>query len=75
MRTSELETMVDDMSLGTGVESQSMKILQQLREGSEFLDNQRDELVDIWHGREVFSYYEIVETPTVKKVCPPPIYD
>ena len=66
LRTAELEAMVQDMS--SNPESQSIKLLQQLREGSEFLENQRDELVDIWNGRKIISYYETVRTPTVKKV-------
>jgi hypothetical protein len=66
MRTTELEAMVEDMS--SDLESQPTKLLRQLREGSEFLESQRDELVDIWTGRKVISYYETVGTPTVKKV-------
>jgi hypothetical protein len=65
MRTTELEAMVKDMSLD--LESQATKLLQQLREGSEFLESQRDELVDIWNGRKIISYYETVDTPTVKQ--------
>lgn len=69
MRTDELEAMVEDMC--SGVDSQSMRLLQQLRDGSEFLEAQRDGLVDIWKDRKIFSYYETVETPTVKKVQDP----
>jgi len=65
LRTTELEAMVQDMSSDS--ESQPMRLLLQLREGSEFLENQRDELVDIWSGRKIISYYETVGTPTVKK--------
>jgi hypothetical protein len=65
MRTTELEAMVKDMS--SDLESQATKLLQQLREGSEFLESQRDELVDIWSGRKIISYYETVDTPAVKQ--------
>jgi hypothetical protein len=65
MRTTELEAMVKDMS--SDLESQQTKLLLQLREGSESLESQRDELVDIWNGRKIISYYETVDTPTVKK--------
>jgi len=65
LRITELEAMVQDMSLD--LESQPAKLLQQLREGSEFLESQRDELVDIWIGRKIVSYYETVGTPTVKE--------
>lgn len=66
MRTEELEAMVREMC--TGTESQRMKLLHQLREGSNFLESQRDELVDIWSKLKVVSYYETVATPTVQKV-------
>jgi hypothetical protein len=65
MRTTELEAMVKDMF--SDLESQATKLLLQLREGSEFLESQRDELVDIWSGRKIISYYETVDTPPVKK--------
>jgi len=66
MRTTKLEAMVKDIS--SDLESQPTKLLlQQLREGSEFLESQRDELVDIWNGRKIISYYETVDTPTVKQ--------
>jgi hypothetical protein len=64
MRTTELEAMVKDMSSDLESESQASKLLHQLREGSEFLESQRDGLVDIWNGRKIISYYETVDTPT-----------
>jgi len=66
MRTTELEAMIEDMS--SDPESQPTKLLHQLREGSEFLESQRDEIVDILKGIAIISYYETVDTPTVKKV-------
>ena len=57
MHTTELEAMAKDMS--SDLESQ-------LQEGSEFLESQRDELVDIWNGRKIISYYATAYTPTVK---------
>jgi len=72
LRITELEAMVQDMSLD--LESQPAKLLQQLREGSEFLESQRDELVDIWSGLKIVSYYETVDTPTVKEVQQYQIY-
>jgi hypothetical protein len=62
--------MVDDMSSDSGADIQARKLLQQLREGSEFLESQSDRLVDIWSGLQVVSYYETVPTRTVKKVSP-----
>ena len=65
MHTTELETMVKDIS--SDLESQlTNQLLQQLREGSGFLESQRDELVDIWNGRKIISYYETVDTPSVR---------
>jgi len=51
MCTTDLEAMVEDLE-------------SQLREGSEFLESQRDELVDIWNGRKIISYYETMGSPT-----------
>jgi len=57
--------MVKNMS--SNLESQPTNLLlQQLREGSELLEGQRDELVDIWNGRKIISYYETVDTPAVR---------
>ena len=64
MRTTELEAMVKDLSSNLELESQVTEVLQQLREGSEFLESQKDELVDIWNGRNIISYYETMDTPT-----------
>lgn len=66
LQTEELEAMVEDMS-GEAETSRSM-LLKQLRENSEFLEAQRDNLTDIWDGRRIVSFYETVKTPTVKKV-------
>jgi hypothetical protein len=72
MCTTELEAMVKDIFLD--LESQPTKLLQQLREGSEFLESQRDELVDIWSGRKIISYYETVDTPTVRQYATSDLY-
>jgi hypothetical protein len=42
----------------------------QLKEGSEFLENQKEDLISVWGGfkRNIFSFYETVKTPTVIKV-------
>jgi len=66
LQTVELEAMVENMSAKS--KSSRLKLLRQLRENSEFLEKQRDELSDIWNGRTVVSFYETVKTPTVKRV-------
>ena len=64
MGTTELEAIIKNMS--SNLESQLTNQLLQLREGSEFLESQRDELADIWNGRKIISYYETVDTPAVR---------
>ncbi|KAF8538735.1 Alpha/Beta hydrolase protein, partial [Trichophaea hybrida] len=66
LHTAELEAMVNDMA--SKPESTASILLQQLRQGSEFLESQADELVDIWPGRRIVSFYELLETPTVRRV-------
>jgi hypothetical protein len=68
IRTTELEAMVEDLS--GGVETARKRLLMQLRENSEFLDTQRDELSDssIWLGRKIVSFYEVERTRVVQKV-------
>ncbi|KAF8539938.1 hypothetical protein BDD12DRAFT_980660 [Trichophaea hybrida] len=64
LRTDELEEMVDIDSGG-----QRSNLIMQLKEGSEFLENQKEDLIRIWEGfqRNVFSFYETVKTPSVTK--------
>ena len=66
MRTTELEAMIMDMSSNLESQPTNLLLLLQLREGSEFLESQRDELVDIWNGRKIISYYETVDTPAIR---------
>ncbi|KAF8538615.1 hypothetical protein BDD12DRAFT_805984 [Trichophaea hybrida] len=64
LRTAELEAMVEDISSS---QSSKLSLLFQLRENSEFLETNRDGLVDIWNGRKIVNFYETLDTPTVKK--------
>jgi len=68
MRTYELEEMVD-MESG-GYETSRHNLLRQLREGSEFLETQKEDLSYIWekYKPNIISFYETVQTPTVKRV-------
>ena len=66
MHTTELEAIIKNMSSNLESQLTNQQLLLQLREGSEFLESQRDELVDIWNGRKVISYYETVDTPAVR---------
>jgi hypothetical protein len=46
-------------------------LLMQLKEGSEFLENQKEDLIQIWEGfkgKKVVSFYETMKTPSVRKV-------
>jgi hypothetical protein len=70
LRTVELEEMLDgaDGESDTGLKVRNL--LAQLREGSEFLENQKEALSRMWenfHGK-VFTFYETEKTKAVKKV-------
>jgi hypothetical protein len=50
-------------------------LLAQLREGSEFLENQKEHLTRVWerfHGK-VFTFYETGKTKSVKEVNIPSV--
>jgi hypothetical protein len=66
LRTYDLEDMVDAES----GETSRLNMLKQLREGSEFLENQKDDLSYIWeeYKPKIISFYETVLTPTVQMV-------
>ncbi|KAF8538748.1 hypothetical protein BDD12DRAFT_841185 [Trichophaea hybrida] len=68
MRTYDLEEMVDAES--GGYETSRHNLLRQLREGSEFLETQKEELSYIReeYKPKVVSFYETVQTSTVKRV-------
>jgi hypothetical protein len=48
--------------------SDTTDLLRKLRAGSEFLESQSEELVEILDGKKVVSFYELLGTQTVKKV-------
>jgi len=50
--------------------SERTKLIKLLREDSEFLEYQKEELIRIWKDfkGKVVSFYETVKTPTVRKV-------
>jgi hypothetical protein len=69
LRTVELEEMageLDDADSRLKVQN----LLRQLQDGSEFLENQKDDLSEVWEKFQgkVFTFYETEKTPTVKKV-------
>jgi hypothetical protein len=60
--------MIDDVSPG---ESSRSEFVKQLREGSNFLNTQRDDITNLWNqtsGIEIVSFYETKTTAVVKKV-------
>jgi len=65
LRTSVLEDMVD---VDSGV--QRSNLITQLKEGSEFLENQADDLLHIWpkYKGKIVSFYETVMTPPLRMV-------
>lgn len=68
LRTYDLEEIVEAES--SGHETSRSNLLKQLREGSEFLEVQKDELSYIWeeYKPNIVSFYETVQTPTVEMV-------
>jgi hypothetical protein len=67
LRTDELEDLLD---IESGGQESRRNLLMQLKEGSEFLENQKHDLSYIWEGFEgrIVSFYETVKTKTIKKV-------
>ena len=51
-------------------EQKTLNILAQLREGSEYLENQKEALSRLWEGfpGKVVTFYETEPTKSVKKV-------
>ncbi|KAF8535039.1 hypothetical protein BDD12DRAFT_754194, partial [Trichophaea hybrida] len=68
MRTYDLEEMVDAES--GGYETSKHNLLRQLREGSGFLETQKEELSHIWDEwkPKIVSFYETAPTLTVERV-------
>jgi len=65
LRTDELEEVVDVNS------GKICNLIAQLYEGSEFLENQKQDLLPIFERlkeRTVVSFYEVVKTPSIKMV-------
>jgi len=56
-------------------DGQQNNLIKQLKEGSEFLESQKEDLLRAWEGfkqkRKVISFYENVGTPSVRKVNNP----
>lgn len=64
--TLELSKIVDDESDNTKVRD----LLAQLKEGSEFLENQKESLTGVWNAfkGKIISFYETEPTNSVKRV-------
>jgi hypothetical protein len=46
------------------------ELLRNLRAGSEFLESRSGDIEEVLEGKMVLSFYELLETPTVRKVKP-----
>ena len=64
-RTEELEAVVD-----AELNGQRHNLLVQMREDSELLDNQQDDLMRIWADfkGDIVTFFETVRTPSVRRV-------
>jgi hypothetical protein len=68
LEVQELRTMVNDVSPRATAE---LDILQQLDEGSDFLNTQREDITNLWDSSskiDILSFYETRKTMTVGKV-------
>jgi len=68
LEINELLSMIDDVSLGQSTRSDFVK---QLREGTNFLNTQREDITSLWDKTadiEIVSFYETKTTAVVKKV-------
>jgi len=67
MRTFDLEEMMDEEP--GNYETSRHNLRRQLKEGSEFLENQKEDLSYIWreYKSKIVSFYETVQTPTLEK--------
>jgi hypothetical protein len=56
--------------LAVGSGEQRRNLIMQLDEGSEFLETQKEELMQIWKGFQgkLVTYFETVTTPLVREV-------
>jgi len=56
-------------------DGQQSNLIKQLKEGSEFLESQKEDLLRVWEGfkqkLKVISFNENVGTPSVRKVNNP----
>lgn len=66
LQADDLEEIVD---IGAGC-VQRRDLIMQLREGSEFLETQREDLINVWKDfkGKIVSFFETVKTPSVIKV-------
>lgn len=55
-------------NLSSRTNTAALKLIRQLTEDSEFLQNQREDLSRILKERQVFSFYETERTPVVEMV-------
>lgn len=51
-----------------GDSSAAVMLLEKLRQNSEFLISQRNDLVDVWDKINLYSFYEKVKTPVAVQV-------
>lgn len=58
--------MVEDLT--SDKKSTRLRLLRQLEEDSEFLEAQKESLIEVWTKMKIFSFYELNHTPTVIKV-------
>ncbi|KAI5776307.1 hypothetical protein EDC01DRAFT_683096 [Geopyxis carbonaria] len=60
LRTEQLDEMVLQMGPSGRDSRAQLRLLRLLKENSDFLTNQKEDLMDIWEGRKIFSFYQTV---------------
>lgn len=63
-----LVAMVENTTVPSDTHSARLGLLEQLRENSEFLEDQKERLIPIWEGLQIVSFYEVEKTPSMTKV-------
>ncbi|KAI5836934.1 hypothetical protein DFP73DRAFT_620676 [Morchella snyderi] len=68
LKVDALVAMVEDLT-SSNKQSTRLRLLEQLREDSEYLEEQRERLIHIWSKMRIYSFYELKDTPTVQKAA------
>lgn len=63
-----LVAMIGNTTAPSDKQPGKLRLLDQLREDSEFLEDRKERLIPIWEQVQIFSFCETDKTPSVTKV-------